>query len=32
VGGDTLAIEGVLELPVERLARAHAGGLAELMR
>jgi phosphoribosylformylglycinamidine synthase subunit PurL len=32
VGGDALTIAGVLELPVEHLARAHAGGLADLLR
>jgi phosphoribosylformylglycinamidine synthase subunit PurL len=30
-GGDALVIEGVLELPVEQLARTHAGGLAQLL-
>jgi phosphoribosylformylglycinamidine synthase subunit PurL len=32
VGGEALTLEGVLELPVEHLARAHAGGLADLLR
>jgi phosphoribosylformylglycinamidine synthase len=32
VGGDSLAIEGALELPVEELGRVHARGLADLLR
>jgi phosphoribosylformylglycinamidine synthase len=31
VGGDELRIDGVLEVPVDELARIHAGGLAALM-
>jgi phosphoribosylformylglycinamidine (FGAM) synthase-like enzyme len=31
VGGDALVIEGVLAVPVAQLARAHAGGLADLL-
>jgi phosphoribosylformylglycinamidine synthase subunit PurL len=32
VGGDALAIDGALELPVEELGRVHARGLADLLR
>jgi phosphoribosylformylglycinamidine synthase subunit PurL len=32
VGGEALRIEGVLDVPVERLGRAHALGLADLLR
>jgi phosphoribosylformylglycinamidine synthase subunit PurL len=32
VGGDSLRIEGVLDVPLEQLSRAHAGGLADLLR
>ena len=31
VGGDSLQIEGVLDVPLAELSRAHAGGLADLM-
>jgi phosphoribosylformylglycinamidine synthase len=31
VGGDALRIAGALSVPLAELARAHAGGLAELM-
>jgi phosphoribosylformylglycinamidine synthase len=31
VGGDALRIEGVLEVPLAELSRAHAGGLAGLL-
>jgi phosphoribosylformylglycinamidine synthase subunit PurL len=31
VGGDALLIEGVLEVPLAELSRAHASGLADLM-
>jgi phosphoribosylformylglycinamidine synthase II len=30
-GGDALAVEGVLDVPLADLARAHAGGLADLL-
>ena len=32
VGGDALRIEGVLDVPLAELSRAHAGGLADLLR
>jgi hypothetical protein len=32
VGGDALRIEGVLEVPLTELSRAHVGGLADLLR
>jgi phosphoribosylformylglycinamidine synthase subunit PurL len=32
VGGDSLAIEGLLELPVSEIATAHARGLDDLLR
>jgi phosphoribosylformylglycinamidine synthase len=32
VGGESLRIEDVLDVPLAELARAHAGGLADLMR
>jgi phosphoribosylformylglycinamidine synthase subunit PurL len=31
VGGDALRIEGVLDVPLAELSRAHAGGLADLL-
>jgi phosphoribosylformylglycinamidine synthase subunit PurL len=31
IGGDALRIEGVLDVAVADLARAHAGGLADLL-
>jgi hypothetical protein len=31
VGGASLRIEGVLDVPLAELSRAHAGGLADLM-
>jgi phosphoribosylformylglycinamidine synthase len=31
VGGDALAIEGVLDVPLAELSRAHAGGLADVL-
>jgi phosphoribosylformylglycinamidine synthase subunit PurL len=31
VGGDSLSIEGVLDVPLAELSRAHAGGLADLL-
>ena len=31
VGGDTLSIDGTLELPVDELARVHRDGLASLL-
>jgi phosphoribosylformylglycinamidine synthase subunit PurL len=31
VGGDSLAIEGVLDVPLGDLSRAHTGGLADLL-
>ena len=31
VGGDALSIEGVLDVPLAELSRAHAGGLADLL-
>ncbi len=31
VGGGSLSIEGVLEVPLAELSRAHAGGLADLL-
>ena len=32
VGGDALAIEGVLSVPLSELSAAHTGGLADLLR
>jgi phosphoribosylformylglycinamidine synthase len=32
VGGDSLEIEGVLDLPISELSKAHASGLADLLR
>jgi hypothetical protein len=31
VGGDSLRIEDVLDVPLAELSRAHAGGLADLL-